>query len=75
MIAAWQLFLNPVQMGQNSLFLVLPLCAAVAVAYKTVRVENLRQLPRQILVLWAEILVGLAALAAVFYLLLEHANY
>ena len=70
----WQLFVNPVVMGRDALWFVGPLCAVVAVVYKTVRVERLRQLPLQILILWAYILVGLSALAAAFYLLLEYTH-
>lgn len=70
MIAA--LFVHPVQMGQNALWLVLPLCAVVAVVYKAVRVQHVRQLPLQVLGLWAYILAGLTALSVAFYMLLEY---
>ena len=68
----WQLFLNPIGLGANHIWLVLPLCAVLAVVYKTIRVERLRQLPLQILGLWAYILIGLAALGVAFFLLLEY---
>ena len=67
-----KLFANPVLMGNSYILLVLPLCAVVAIVYKAVRVERLRQLPLQVLRLWAFMLVGLAALATAFYLLLEN---
>ncbi len=63
------LFLEPVPMGENALWLVVPLCAAVGAAYKTIRVHHLRQLPMQILGLWAYMLVGLVALGVALYLL------
>ena len=63
------IFLQPVPMGENALWLVLPLCAAVGAAYKTVRVRHLRRLPMQILGLWAYMLVGLVALGLALYLL------
>ncbi len=66
------LFVNPVEMGANALWLVLPLAGVGAVVYKTVRVERLRELPLQILRLLIDILVGLAVLGAAFYLLLEY---
>jgi len=69
---AWQ-FLQPVQMSwEVALWLVLPLCAVVAVVYKTVRVQHLRRLPLQILGLWAYILFGLIFLGVAFHLLLEY---
>ena len=50
----------------------LPLVAVVAVVYKTIRVHYLRELPRQILALWAYMAVGLAVLAGAFFLLVEY---
>ena len=70
---AWRLFVNPVEMGANHIWLVLPLCAVLAVVYKTIRVERLRELPVAVLVLWAYMLGGILALAVGFYLLLEYA--
>ncbi len=67
------IFKHPVQLGINHIWLVIPLCMVLAVVYKTIRVRHLRQLPLQILGLWAYIFVGLAALAATLWLLLEYA--
>ena len=68
----WRIFLNPMELGTAHVWLVLPLCALVAVVYKAIRVEHLRDLPRQILNLWALMAVALTALGAAFYLLLEY---
>ncbi len=68
----WRFLVHPVQMGRDHIWLVLPLLAVVAVVYKTIRVRHLRQLPLQVLALWAYMLVGLLALAAVFYVLVEY---
>ncbi len=62
-------FTKPLEMGRDHIWLVLPLCAVVAVVYKTVRVEFLRDLPKQILGLWLSMVAGLAVLAAAFYFL------
>ena len=70
---AWRLFYNPIQLGAGHVWLVLPLCALVAVVYKTIRVQRLRSLPLQILALWAYILAGLVVLGTVFWLLQEYA--
>jgi hypothetical protein len=66
-------FVHPVQMGPSHLFLVIPLCLLVALVYKTVRVHDLRQLPGQVLSLWAYIVGGLTLLMVAFYLLTEYA--
>jgi len=70
----WRLLVTPVQMGWNHIWLVVPLCAMVAVVYKTIRVERLRELPRQVLALWAYMAVGLTALAVAFYFLVEYVD-
>ena len=45
---AWTIFLNPIpHLPQAAaLWLVLPLCASVAVVYKAIRVPSIRDLPR-----------------------------
>ncbi|KPK84681.1 MAG: hypothetical protein AMJ81_05010 [Phycisphaerae bacterium SM23_33] len=63
------LFVNPIEMGRDHIWLVLPLCAVVALVYKTVRVARLKDLPLQVLGLWAYMLAGLIILGVVLYLL------
>ena len=59
------IFQNPMTLSFNSeLMFLLPLCAAVALVYKTVRIDHLRRLPRQAAGLWIYMLAGLAALGA-----------
>ncbi|MCY2931449.1 MAG: hypothetical protein NTV86_18560 [Planctomycetota bacterium] len=59
------LFFNPVSIPSwLCLWLIVPLCVAVAVVYKTVRVRHLSQLPLQILLLLVYMFVGLTALGA-----------
>lgn len=61
---AWTIFHNPVSLNADpwTLWLVLPLCALVAIAYKTVRTQNLRRLWLEILALMGYIIFGLTAL-------------
>ena len=59
------LFVHPVVIPFNTtLLLLFPLCAAVAIVYKTVRVDTLRRLPLQATVLIVYMLGGLCALGA-----------
>lgn len=59
------LFVNPISIPSwLCLWLIVPLCVAVAVVYKTVRVRHLSQLPLQILMLLIYMFVGLTALGA-----------
>ena len=66
------LFVNPIEMGRNHIFLVAPVLAVVALVYKTIRVKHLRDLPLQVVSVWATMLVGLAVLCAALYFLIEY---
>ncbi len=60
---AWTLFYNPMDLaGDWSLWLLIPLCLSVSVVYKTVRTENLRKLPLEIVSALCYMLAGLTAL-------------
>lgn len=61
MIAA--LFYNPITLGWNmEMWLVLPLCAAVGLVYKAVRVEHISELPWEYLKLLIYMACGLFTL-------------
>jgi hypothetical protein len=44
--------------------LLIPLCAGVAVVYKAVKCENVKRIPREALILFATIILGMALAAA-----------
>ena len=68
MIAA--LFTNPITLSSSDiLWLIAPLCLGVAIVYKTVRTENLRRLPAQVLGLMVYMAAGLAALGVALWAL------
>ncbi len=59
------LFRNPMLVSTDALlWLLIPLCASVAIIYKTIRTENIRRLPLEILVLFVFMIAGLVALGA-----------
>ena len=68
---AWTLFYHPMQLdgGGGTLWLLLPLCASVATVYKTIRTNNLRRLPLEVLGLITYMILGLIALGAVLWLI------
>ena len=68
---AWTIFLNPIpHLSQAAaLWLVIPLCASVAVVYKALRVPEIRQLPRAAAGLLLYMVGGLAILGAVLWAL------
>jgi len=58
-----KLFTHPIILPFHTiLWLVLPLCASVAVVYKTIRVNNIRRMPMEAGVLLVYMAVGLGAL-------------
>ena len=63
------LFRNPCRLPAQTLWLVLPVCLAVATVYKTIRTQSLPRLPLQVLSLTLYILVGIAALMAGLWVL------
>jgi hypothetical protein len=47
--------------GTHHILLILPLCLSVAIVYKTMRCENLRDIPAAAAILWGTIVVGMYA--------------
>jgi len=70
---AFTLFYNPMTIHfYNQIWLVLPVCVAVAIIYKTVRTQNLRRLPLEILASLGYMVGGLVALAVILWLILKY---
>lgn len=67
------IFTTPMVLHFDSLlWLLLPLCASVAVTYKTIRTRDLRRLPIQIGSLLAYMAGGLIALGVALWMLHEY---
>jgi hypothetical protein len=47
--------------GTHHILLILPLCLSIAIVYKTLRCENLRDIPAAAAILWGTIVVGMYA--------------
>ena len=61
-MAALALFTRAMELsGPQRLLMMLPLCLSIAVVYKTIRLSDLRELAREVLVLWISIIVGMCA--------------
>lgn len=68
-----ELFVHPMVIPFDTIpWLVLPLCAAVAIVYKTVRVHSIRELPAQAGILIVLMLAGLGALGASLWVIHEY---
>lgn len=69
-LLAWSIFYNPLPLQTSVvLWLVLPLCLAVAIIYKTVRAQNLNRLWLDIALVMLYIVVGLSALGGGLWLI------
>jgi len=71
MIAAW--FVHPLVLPSwTLLMMLLPLCLAVAIIYKAVRVVEVRRLGLEVLTLFLYMLAGLAVLMLVGYAIVAY---
>ncbi len=70
---AWTLFYHPMELpAWAQLWLILPLCIAVALVYKALRVKQLKALPRDLVLLLAYMAGGLVSLAVVLWAVSEY---
>ena len=75
LILAYVPFLYPLPIWEYWPWLLIPLTAGVAIVYKSVKCQSMKQVPREALVIFVWILVGMAAaagaLAGVVHLVVE----
>ena len=66
-VLAYRLFLDPLPVGSNAVWpwLLVPLCVAVAVVYKSIRCKTMERVPREGAELTITILLGMAAAAVI----------
>jgi len=57
--------------GPERFFLMFPLCLSIAIIYKTIRLEDLRELPKAAAVLWVTIVVGMCLVGGGLWLAFE----
>ncbi|GMU20894.1 MAG: hypothetical protein AMXMBFR13_09900 [Phycisphaerae bacterium] len=68
-------FLTPVSLTRPAqLLLLLPLCLAVSLVYKTTKCENVREIPWATLVSWVTIVIGMFAVGVVLLIAYELAT-
>ena len=64
-------FLRPLPVWDYWYLLLLPLCAGVAVVYKSIKCKRMSQVPKEALMIWVWILLGMAGAAAVLALVVQ----
>lgn len=57
--------------GPQRFFLMFPLCLAIAIIHKTIRMDDLTRLPRAALGLWLTIVFGMCAVGGGLWLAFE----
>ena len=72
-LAEWQYqpFRKPAPLWDYWYLLLLPLCLAITIVYKSVRCESMRRVPREALVLFAVIIVVMVASAGALAAIVE----
>ena len=73
LLAEWQYqpFKKPAPLWEYWYLLLLPLCLAITIVYKSVRCESMRRVPREALVLFAVIIVVMVASAGALAAIVE----
>ncbi len=61
---------DPLNLDGSRLWLVVPLCASIALVYKTTKVRELRDVPLAALLLFVTIIGGMAVVVTGLYLLI-----
>ncbi len=64
-------FVHPAPLWNVWYWLLLPLCAAISIVYKSVKCRHMRQVPREAAIIFFWILAGMAAAAAALAILVR----
>jgi hypothetical protein len=70
-VLAFRPFLDPVPVDQYWMLMLLPMVAAIAVVYKTIKTDRLEKIPREATVLAAQIVAFMVMAAAALWMLTE----
>jgi hypothetical protein len=66
------LFVTGIELvGWQRMVLMLPLCLSIAIVYKTIRCENMRQMPTAAVGLWITIVLGMYAVGVGLWAVFE----
>lgn len=67
----FRVFREPLPLDRFQILMLLPLIVAISIIYKTIKVHNLSQLPRQVAILVTQILVLMVLVASALWLTSE----
>lgn len=69
---AYRPFVDPIDLQRGWYLLLIPLSLGIAVAYKAVRVSDMRTYPREVIVMTIQIIFAMLALGAASFMLVQH---
>lgn len=72
LLLAYRPFLDPLQLHQYWWAFLLPLALGVSFTYKAVRVASLSDLPRQTIIMTAQVILGMILLGIASFCFLEY---
>jgi hypothetical protein len=64
-------FIDPLTIDAGWFWVLVPLALCISVAYKAVRVHDIRTLPRQALAMTIQLILGIVAIGALAYVVIE----
>jgi hypothetical protein len=64
-------FIDPLTIDAGWFWLLVPLALCISVGYKAVRVHDIRTLPRQALAMTIQLILGIIAIGALGYIVIE----
>lgn len=70
-LLAWTPFVQPLPVWDYWYLLVLPLCAGLAIVYKSIKCDSMRRVPREAAVIFGTIVLGLVAAALAFWVMVR----
>ena len=73
LLGAWEPFLQPIPIWHDGVWpwLLLPLCIAVSVVYKSIKCRSMREVPREAAVITIWIIFGMIGAAVVLAVLVR----
>lgn len=64
-------FIDPMSINAGWFWILIPLSLCISVAYKAIRVHDIRTLPRQAIAMTIQLILGVAAIGALAYIVIE----
>lgn len=72
LVLAYRPFLDPLDMQRTWFFLLLPMALLISIAYKAVRVTDMREYWRQVLVMTAQLILAIIGLGAALFFVVQY---